>query len=412
MRFYRENKVNPGRLVPAAAPPDPDLHLALLRPARVREGVYPLYPASDLSFLWIVPNITDPVNAIWSGWLLLVVYVAEPARRRAAHPGHGQDAADHLHRPAVRVRPVHRQLPGRPAPLLGHDEPLDGRPGPRPAAAAAQAAGAAEAQLAHAREGRSGSGTRPTAKAAAPTGGGLGAATRPAAQEARPADPAMSDRGQSVPLGPNQVEGTGETVGEAKWAARASSRSSTRGSRRARSASRSSRRASAGLLGVGFTPARVIAELSGKPPAPKAKSKPRPPRVEEEPGYARRAAARAPRARLRRARHSGLGRDQHLRRRPDRRISGPDLALLIGKRGQTIDAIQHLANAMLRTGTPAPEGRRSTPPATAPGAARRSSAPPSRRPGVARRGTARCRSSRCRPSSESSSTCTSRSAAA
>jgi spoIIIJ-associated protein len=154
---------------------------------------------------------------------------------------------------------------------------------------------------------------------------------------------------EELPLGPNQVEGTGETVGEAKWAAARELEKRHPGIEKSQVRFQVISEGERGLLGVGFTPARVIAELSGKPPAPKPKSRPRPPRVEEEPG--------SPAAQLRELVElvcdaldipasvaiTTSGDDLTAR------ISGPDLALLIGKRGQTIDAIQHLANAMLRT---------------------------------------------------------------
>ena len=42
-----------------------------------REGnAPPQYPGSDLGFLHVVPNITDQVSDHWSGYLLLVLYVA------------------------------------------------------------------------------------------------------------------------------------------------------------------------------------------------------------------------------------------------------------------------------------------------------------------------------------------------
>jgi YidC/Oxa1 family membrane protein insertase len=76
MRFYRENKVNPAASCLPLLLQIP-IFISLFYVLRgFEDEVYHLYPASDLSFLWIVPNITDPVNSIWSGWLLLVVYVA------------------------------------------------------------------------------------------------------------------------------------------------------------------------------------------------------------------------------------------------------------------------------------------------------------------------------------------------
>jgi YidC/Oxa1 family membrane protein insertase len=75
MRFYKENKVNPAASCLPLLLQIP-IFISLFYVLRGFESeVLPLYPTSDLSFLWIVPNITDPVNAHWSGWLLLVVYV-------------------------------------------------------------------------------------------------------------------------------------------------------------------------------------------------------------------------------------------------------------------------------------------------------------------------------------------------
>jgi YidC/Oxa1 family membrane protein insertase len=76
MKFYRENKVNPAASCLPLLLQIP-IFISLFYALRgFEKNIYPLYPGSDLSFLWIVPNITDPVNSIWSGWLLLVVYVA------------------------------------------------------------------------------------------------------------------------------------------------------------------------------------------------------------------------------------------------------------------------------------------------------------------------------------------------
>ena len=359
MRFYKENKVNPAASCLPLLLQIP-IFISLFYVLRdFEDEVYAALPGRPISsFLWIVPNITDPVNAHWSGWLLLVVYVLSQLVAALLTP-----VTDKTQRiifivlpfafvPFILNFPIGLLLYWVTTNLWTVGQGLVTRrlcPSRRRRPSAARARRRRTRRLPR----------RPpaTAKAAAAE---RQAARRPAtrapAQEARPADPAMSDRGTSVPLGPNQVEGTGETVGEAKWAALRELERCFPGLEKSQVRFQVISEGERGLLGVGFTPARVIAELSGKPPAPKAKSKPRPPRVEEEPGIARRAAPRARRARLRRARHSGLGRDH----RPPAttliaRISGPDLALLIGKRGQTIDAIQHLANALLRT-----RGRRRT----------------------------------------------------
>jgi spoIIIJ-associated protein len=146
-----------------------------------------------------------------------------------------------------------------------------------------------------------------------------------------------------LPLGENQAEGTGETVGEAKWAAMRELERRHPGLEKSSVRFQVVSEGERGLLGVGFTPAHVIAELSGPPP--KAKK----PRAEEEPG--------TPPARLREFLElvcSALGVPASIAidEREDEligRISGSDVALLIGRRGQTIDAIQQLANTMLRS---------------------------------------------------------------
>jgi YidC/Oxa1 family membrane protein insertase len=77
MNFYRENKVNPAASCLPIVLQIP-IFIALFFVLRdFEEEVWaPKYPGSDLSFLNIVPNITDPVNAHWSGYLLLVLYIA------------------------------------------------------------------------------------------------------------------------------------------------------------------------------------------------------------------------------------------------------------------------------------------------------------------------------------------------
>jgi YidC/Oxa1 family membrane protein insertase len=76
MNFYRENKVNPAASCLPILLQIP-IFIALFFVLRdFEEEVWrPKYPDSDLGFLGIVPNITDPVNSHWSGWLLLVLYV-------------------------------------------------------------------------------------------------------------------------------------------------------------------------------------------------------------------------------------------------------------------------------------------------------------------------------------------------
>jgi spoIIIJ-associated protein len=141
----------------------------------------------------------------------------------------------------------------------------------------------------------------------------------------------------------NVVEGTGETVGEAKWAALRELERHFPGLDKGRVRFTVLSEGERGLLGVGFTPARVLAEV------PEGESQRASEHAVDEPG--------SPAARLRELLElvcSGIGvraaigigeREGGL----VARLSGPDAGLLIGKRGQTIDAIQYLANAVLWT---------------------------------------------------------------
>ena len=132
------------------------------------------------------------------------------------------------------------------------------------------------------------------------------------------------------------VEATGETVGEAKWAALRELEQLVpevdRDSVQFQVVSEGER----GLLGVGFTPARVVA--SAKPgPAASATSGD---------------AASGPREIVERIAR-GIAADVSVVARERGGVvtvtcSGPDVALFIGKHGQTIDAIQYLANAITR----------------------------------------------------------------
>jgi len=139
-------------------------------------------------------------------------------------------------------------------------------------------------------------------------------------------------------LGEGVVEASGETVGEAKWAALRELERLYPGFDKAAVRFEVLAEGERGLLGVGFTPARVIARVEpGGPVAP----------ASEEPG--------TPGARLRELLEricDALGIPASIAIAEDdetltARISGSDLGLLIGKRGQTIDAVQYLANAIV-----------------------------------------------------------------
>jgi spoIIIJ-associated protein len=144
-----------------------------------------------------------------------------------------------------------------------------------------------------------------------------------------------------------QVEASGETVGEARWAALHELE------RRYPALDRSAveyvvlSEGARGLLGVGYEPARVIATLTKVPSGIAATGRP----MSLEPAAADSPAAAAVRELLQEV-VSGLGlaADVEIRERADEIlavIEGDDLGLVIGKHGQTIDAIQYLANAIL-----------------------------------------------------------------
>jgi spoIIIJ-associated protein len=135
------------------------------------------------------------------------------------------------------------------------------------------------------------------------------------------------------------VESEGETVGEAKWTALRELERRFPGLDKAHVRFTVVSEGERGLLGIGQVPARVLARVEEAPrPASPAS---------EEPG--------SPAAKLREVLEqvcSSLGAPCKIDiAENDELISatlaGPDLGLVIGKRGHTIDAIQYLASAIL-----------------------------------------------------------------
>ena len=143
-----------------------------------------------------------------------------------------------------------------------------------------------------------------------------------------------------------EIETTGETVGEARWAALHELE------RRFPSLDRDAvefvivSEGQRGLLGVGYEPARVLASVAVGEAA-----------AEAEPAVARAAEPHDESTEAARVRAmlehviDAFGVDGEIDVAEDAGIvtatvSGPDLGLVIGKHGQTIDAIQYLANAM------------------------------------------------------------------
>jgi len=139
------------------------------------------------------------------------------------------------------------------------------------------------------------------------------------------------------------AESTGETVGEAKWAAlRELERlhpGLDKGSVRFQVVSEGER----GLLGVGYQPARVVASLAGQPLGSSTAEVAVPVDESDDVALLRELVARV-------AQEIGVQCSIEIEETEDElkvTCAGRELGLLIGRHGQTIDAIQYLANAIL-----------------------------------------------------------------
>jgi spoIIIJ-associated protein len=138
---------------------------------------------------------------------------------------------------------------------------------------------------------------------------------------------------------PVTVEATGETVGEAKWSALRELEARIPGLDRDSVEFQVVSEGERGLLGVGFTPARVVASaVTGNDAGATADVDPEVAAIRE---IVERIAA-------------GIGADVSVSAHESEGVvtvtcAGEDVALFIGKHGQTIDAIQYLANAITRS---------------------------------------------------------------
>jgi spoIIIJ-associated protein len=140
------------------------------------------------------------------------------------------------------------------------------------------------------------------------------------------------------------VEATGETVGEAKWAALRELERRHPGLDKSAVEFQVVSEGERGLLGVGYEPARVIATA----PAPSGDDHV-PVSYEPRPDESREAAlAREVVERI--AAQIGVRCTVEIDDSGEELLatcSGADLGMLIGRHGQTIDAIQYLANAIV-----------------------------------------------------------------
>jgi spoIIIJ-associated protein len=138
------------------------------------------------------------------------------------------------------------------------------------------------------------------------------------------------------------VEATGETVGEAKWKALRDLERAVPGLDKASVRFQVVSEGERGLLGVGYTPARVVATGSGGAPVTAAAR-------DDETELEQRVRELVERV----VAALGIGAETDAREHDDEVVvtcTGGDLGLLIGKHGQTIDALQYVCNAILFRG--------------------------------------------------------------
>jgi spoIIIJ-associated protein len=140
------------------------------------------------------------------------------------------------------------------------------------------------------------------------------------------------------------VEATGETVGEAKWNALRELERIAPSLDKAAVQFQVVSEGARGLLGVGYEPARVLASVADGSPV----TEPSTPPTDESPEAARvrRLLEHVSAAIGIRCQIDVVETVDSLRAT----FTGAELGLLIGKHGQTIDAVQTLANAMLGGG--------------------------------------------------------------
>jgi spoIIIJ-associated protein len=154
----------------------------------------------------------------------------------------------------------------------------------------------------------------------------------------------MSD----APESPFTTEATGETVGEAKWAALRELERRFPGVDKARVQFTVVTEGERGLLGVGYAPAHVIASVAPDAIAGEPGAEPVEAQEPPEPGTV---AAHLHELLVRIADGVGCPATVSIEEAEETitaTLAGPDLGRLIGRHGQTIDAVQYLVNAVVR----------------------------------------------------------------
>ncbi len=139
------------------------------------------------------------------------------------------------------------------------------------------------------------------------------------------------------------TEMTGETVGEAKWAALRELERRHPGLDKSAVRFQVVSEGQRGLLGVGYEPARVVASPSTGTMSPQTSSRAPPVDESDDAALLRELVSRV-------ATEIGVQCTIDIDDSGDEIVvtcSGGELGMLIGRHGQTIDAIQYLANAIL-----------------------------------------------------------------
>jgi spoIIIJ-associated protein len=139
-----------------------------------------------------------------------------------------------------------------------------------------------------------------------------------------------------------EVEASGETVGEAKWVALRELEKLAPSLDKSAVSFQVVSEGQRGLLGVGYSPARVIARVD--PAAAAAAREPEPERDESALAARVREVVERVAGEIAGRVRVDIGEDEESLAVS---VQGGDLGLLIGKHGQTIDAIQHLVNAIV-----------------------------------------------------------------
>ena len=339
MKFYRENSINPAASCLPMLLQLP-VFISLYYTLKNFDSNFPEAAHQNLSWLHFVPNITAHTTSFWGGYVLLVVYVAS----QMASTLFMAPTADKTQRTLFMIMPlVFVFVIARfPAGLVlywvttnlwtvgtGADHTATGRPDAGTVARAAQ--------LADPAEGRRLERQRREPRGAGPEAGpdGLAAAAPGATQEEEAHEPEMNEMAGLT------AEATGETVGEAKWAALRELERRHPGLDKAAVQFEVIAEGERGILGVGYEPARVVAHLPSDAAEAAATAAP----ATDEGDQA--AEARALVAQI--VGTLGVDADVVARDEPEAIVitcSGPDVGLLIGRHGQTIDAVQYLLNVI------------------------------------------------------------------